>query len=172
MNENNSFDYTVTKKIEGKYLLYRTLMVMGYVFFGFTYFFGLFYAHLYPLMAFVVLLEWILVFLTWRYVSIEYKYETESGIIHFYNVYGGKSQKQIIEVKIKDFKDIGILDDEAFDLLSKENFDAVYSFIRSESDSADKYYATFEKDGARCVVYFIAPEQMLKILKFFNSAAR
>ena len=93
MNENNEFDYTVTKKPEGGYLVKRLLMILLYVVFGAVYFFGLALAHLYPLMAFIILLEWILVFFTWRFVSIEYRYETASGAICFYEVYGGKKKK-------------------------------------------------------------------------------
>ena len=83
MNENHEFDYTVAKCSEGLYKIKRILMIFGYIVFGAIYFFGLALAHLYPLMAFIVLIEWILVFFTWRDVSIEYKYETVSGGIRF-----------------------------------------------------------------------------------------
>ena len=98
MFENNSFEYTVSKKIEGKYLAYRILMIVGYVVFSATYFFGMFAAHFLPLMAFTPILTWMLIFFTWRYVSIEYRYETESGVIRFYNVYGGKKKKLMLEI--------------------------------------------------------------------------
>jgi hypothetical protein len=106
MNENNEFDYTITKKVEGKYRLIRFLMIAGYVLFGAVYFIGLAIAHLYPIMAFTPLLIWILVFFTWRYVSIEYRYETVSGGIKFYTVYGGKNKILILEKRIKDFDEI------------------------------------------------------------------
>ena len=92
MNENLEFDYTVTKKVEGRYLLDRLLMIFGYIVFGMIFFFGLYLAHLYQFIAFIILVEWIVVFFTWRYVSIEYRYETLSGGIKFYTVYGGKKK--------------------------------------------------------------------------------
>ena len=172
MNENSAFDYTVAKKVEGKYLLHRILMILGYIFFGSAYFFGLFLAHFYPLMAFVILIVWIMVFFTWRYVSIEYKYETESGIIRFYTVYGGKKKRLMLEKRIKDFKEISPCTEENLTRISAMQFDNAYRFVRSESFGSDDYFATFDLDGKNCIIYFEANEQAMKIFKFYNSSAR
>ena len=170
MNENNEFDYTVAKKVEGKYLLHRMLMIFGYVVFGAVYFFGMAIAHLYPLMAFIVLIEWILIFFTWRFVSIEYRYETVSGGIKFYNVFGGKKKKLLLEMRIKEFEEISPLDAESKARILGMGLDKSYSFARSENDDTDKYFAIFkDKDGKSCIVYFEATEQALKILRFYNS---
>ena len=163
MNENLEFEYTVTKKVEGKYLLQRILMVIGYAVFAGVFFFGLFLAHLYPLMAFVILVEWIVIFFTWRYVSIEYRYETISGGIKFFTIYGGRTKKEILSLRIKDFDEIGRLNDS----IDTNSFDKKYSFISSEKCS-DIYYATFFEDGKRCIVLFEAIDRSLKILKCYN----
>lgn len=172
MNENSAFDYTVAKKVEGKYLLHRILMIVGYVLLGSAYFFGLFLAHFYPLMAFVVLIVWITVFFTWRYVSIEYRYETESGMIRFYTVYGGKKKKLVLEKRIKEFIEISKCSEENLSRISAVEYNNVYRLVRSESFGPDDYFATFEHNGKNCIVYFEANEQALKILKFYNSSAR
>ena len=172
MNENSAFDYTVAKKVEGKYLLHRILMIVGYVLLGSAYFFGLFLAHFYPLMAFVVLIVWITVFFTWRYVSIEYRYETESGMIRFYTVYGGKKKKLVLEKRIKEFIEISKCSEDNLARISAAEFNNVYRLVRSESFGPDDYFATFELNGKNCIVYFEANEQALKILKFYNSSAR
>ena len=170
MNENNEFDYTVAKKPEGKYRLYRLLMIIGYVLFGLGYFIGLAIAHLYPIMAFTPLLVWILVFFTWRFVSIEYRYETVSGGIKFYTVYGGKKKKLAFDVRIKDFDEVSPLDSDAKARISGMSFDKSYNFARSENDDTDKYFATFkDNEGKSCIVYFEATEQALKIMRFYNS---
>ena len=169
MNENNEFDYTVAKKVEGKYRLYRILMVIGYVIFGGGYFVGMAIAHLYPIMAFTPLLLWIVIFSTWRYVSIEYRYETASGGIRFYTVYGGKKKKLILEKRIKDFEMIAPFDSEAVERISAMSIDKSYHLSRSESDDIDKFFATFkDNDGKDCIVYFEATEQSLKILRYYN----
>ena len=170
MNENNEFEYTVAKKVEGKYRLYRILMVFGYILFGAGYFFGLAIAHLYPIMAFTPLLEWILIFFTWRFVSIEYKYETVSGGIRFYKVLGGKKKKLLFEKRIKEFDEIAPVDEESKSVIAGKRFDKTYFLARSEKSDEDKYFATFQNEaGKSCIVYFEATEQALKILRFYNS---
>lgn len=169
MNENHEFDYTVTKCVEGSYRKKRILMILGYVVFGLVYFFGLAALHLYPLMAFVILLEWILVFFTWRYVSIEYKYETVSGGIRFYEVYGGKKKKMLLEKRIKEFEVIAPYVKEEAEILASEKFDERYFCARSENDLTDCFYATYESEKGRGIVIFEATSAALKILRFYNS---
>lgn len=165
MNEGYEFDYTVTKKAEGKYLLMRILMIIGYVVFGCVFFFGLFLLHLYQFMAFIVLVEWILVYFTWRFVSLEYRYETSSGHIKFFNVYGGKLKREILDLHIKSIKEIAPISE-----LAQQHADKrTYSFLSSERSSADVYYALFESsDGEECVVRFEATQKALKVLRFYN----
>ena len=167
MNENLEFEYTVAKKVEGKYLLNRILMILGYVVFGGAFFFGLFLAHLYPLMAFIILVEWIVVFFTWRYVSVEYRYETLSGGIKFFTVYGGKTKKEELSLRIKDFSELGAYTEE----IGALSFDKKYSFVSSENKQ-DVYYGIFtDGEGKNCIVLFEAIDRSLKILKFYNSNA-
>ena len=168
MNENHEFDYTVTKRSEGSYRIKRILMILGYVAFGAVYFFGLALAHLYPLMAFVILLEWILIFFTWRYVSIEYKYETVSGGIRFYEVYGGKKKKLLLEKRIKEFSSVEPYTAEAKAALDGETFSEKHICVRSEEDHTDCFYAIYDTEGGRGIVVFEATQAALKILRFYN----
>lgn len=170
MNEFHEFEYTVTKKSEGAYRIKRILMVGLYVLFGLVYFFGLALAHLYPLMALIIFFEWMLVFLTWRYVSIEYSYTLISGNMTFYTVYGGKKKKTMLEKRVKTFSEIRPLGENEKSELAKRRFSNVYSFIRSENEISDKYFAVFaEDDASESIVYFEATQQTLKILKYYNS---
>lgn len=168
MNENHEFDYTVAKRAEGTYLLKRILLIIAYVLFGAVYFFGLAAAHLYPLMAFVVLLEWILIFFTWRYVSIEYRYETASGGIRFYEVLGGKKKKLLFEKRIKDFSTISPYTDEARAALADADLVERHLCVRSEKDLTDCFYAIYDMDGSKGIVMFEATEAALKIMRFYN----
>lgn len=169
INESHEFDYTIRRKPEGKYLLCRILMIFGYVIFGATYFFGLAALHLYPLMAFIVLLEWIVVFFTWRFVSIEYKYETVSGGIRFYKVSGGKKKKLILEKRIKEFENITPYDDEAKAVLANEIFSEKHFLTRSLKDNADCFYAIYEAEGGKGLIVFEATQSALKTFRFYNS---
>lgn len=170
MTEFHEFDYTVTKKPEGQYRVKRMLMIGLYVVFGIVYFFGLAAIHLYPVMALIIFFEWMLVFLTWRYVSIEYKYSIISGNMTFYEVYGGKKEKILLEKKVKPFSEIRPLKETEKSELAVRKFEKTYSFVRSENEESDKYFATFTEDnGCESIVYFEATQQTLKILKYYNS---
>ena len=170
MTEFHEFEYTVTKKPEGTYRTKRILMIALYVAFGLVYFFGLASAHLYPLIALIIFFEWMLVFCTWKYVSIEYTYSLVSGNMTFYEVYGGKKKKVILEKRVKQFLEVRPLGDDEKAELSKRTFAKTYSFVRSQNEESDKYYAIFkEDDGSESIVYFEAIRQTLKILKYYNS---
>lgn len=168
MNEFNEYEYTVSQKSEGKWKRNRILMVLFYAVFGLVFFFGFFALHLYPLMALVILAEWILVFFTWGYVSLDYKITTGSGRIDFINIYGGRRQKIILEKNIRDFDIIAPLDGDAEERLKKTAFAKSYDFTSSVS-ATDRYYATFKDEtGKDCVVCFEATQKLLKILRYYN----
>ncbi len=168
MNENHEFDYTVSKRAEGSYKIKRILMILGYVAFGAIYFFGLAAAHLYPLMAFIVLLEWILIFFTWRYVSIEYRYETASGGIRFYEVLGGKKKRLLLEKRIKEFSAIAPYTEGVRASFADGDFVERHFCVRSTNDLTDCFYAIYDTEGGRGLVVFEATEAALKIMRFYN----
>lgn len=169
MNELSENFFTVTKKPEGTYKRNRIFMILGYIVFGLAYFFGLFAAHLYVLIAFIVLLEWILIFFTWRYVSIEYKYDIESSTVRFYEIYGGKKQKEKFEWHIKDFDTIAPLDDTVRSEIKNGVYKTVNIFL-SSTNSPDGYYATYiDKNGENGIVCFDGSQKTLKLFKYYNS---
>ena len=169
MSESIENFFTVTKKPEGKYRQKRILFVLGYIIFGLLYFFGLFAAHLYAFIAFIVLLEWILVFFTWRYVSIEYKYEIESSNVKFYVIYGSKSRKLILTRHIKDFDEIKPFDPAVKEEIKSRKYKAVNDFRSSES-SQDGYCATYtDESGSMSIVCFDGSQKTLKLFKYYNS---
>jgi len=166
MNENLEFEYTVTKKVEGRYLVNRLLMIAGYIIFAMVFFFGLFILHLYQFIAFIVLVEWILIYFTWRYVSIEYRYETLSGEIKFYTVYGGKKKKLLLRKRIKDFTEIKPFSEE----LAKREYSNEIFCLSGIKSNTDRYCAVYKDDnGLDAAVHFEATQKTLKILKFYNS---
>ena len=169
MSESVENFFTVTKKPEGKYKQKRILFVLGYIAFGLLYFFGLFTAHLYAFIAFIVLLEWILVFFTWRYVSVEYKYEIESSNVNFYVIYGGKSKKLMLTRHIKDFEEIKPLDNVVKEDIKNGKYTIVNDF-RSSDNSEDGYYAAYtDENGRTAIVCFDGSQKTLKLFKYYNS---
>ena len=170
MSDYNEYEYTVAQKPEGKWKRRRFLMVLGYVVFGLLFFFGFFALKLYPLMALVILAEWILVFFTWRYVSVEYKFYTASGKISFICIYGGRTKKTVLEMSVKDFESITPVSDASVLISDKGKYARVDIFVSSVS-SPDIYCGVYKNsDGVDCAVCFEATQKLLKIMKYYNPA--
>ena len=123
---------------------------------------------LWPLGMFTPLFTIILIFFTWRYVSVEHEYIIVSGTITFTEIYGGRSRRQKLECKIKDFEKIAPMTDEYKDIYAAKDITAVYDF-RGSTATPDAYFAAFRtKDGKKAVVYFEATAKALKIFQFYN----
>ncbi|NLW74526.1 MAG: hypothetical protein GX057_06515 [Clostridiales bacterium] len=170
MNEFTSYEFTVSQKYEGKYFWRRVALIAAYVFYVIAAFLiGAFARIVVPLLAFVPLSVWVLVFFTWRYVSVEYEYSIISGILTFTKIYGNRSRKKITEIRLKDASAIAPLDDR----LQKSRLEAwgaehVFSAL-SSSSAKDAYFITYVNDkNERCAFLFEATEKALKLCKYYN----
>ena len=123
-----------------------------------------------PLLAFVPLSLWIIVFFTWRYASVEYEYSIASGSFTYTTVWGGRSRKAVVEFKLKDCSLIAPLDDKYSERAEAYNAEKVYVGL-SDTASPSAYFATFEAGGKRCILYFEANAHALKVCRYYNSAA-
>ena len=89
MNEfANYYEYVVAAKVDGKLLRNRILLVIGYVLYAIVFMTLVFASKLLPLGAFVVVTTAIIVYLTWRYVDVEYEYTVVKGEMTFSKIYG------------------------------------------------------------------------------------
>ncbi len=164
-------NYGVKKKVEGKYILKRILLILGYLLFAVVYsviFLGPF-IKIPGVIAFLPLFIWILIFFTWRFVSIEYEYYILDGEFRMLEVYGSKSSRELCRVRVSAMKTIAPYRD-----ANKAAADAIDSANRIEAVSSmsapDIYYGIFAgDDGNDCVVFFEVAEKTLKVLKYYNS---
>lgn len=163
---NEVYEYTIDKKKEGGYKLARTLMVVFY----FAFFIGLFalvlYTKLYPTFAIAPILLWILILATWRFVSIEYKYTVESGVITLITVYGSKTRRVKNSFKIKEFSSLLPLD-AASGAIAEFNADITYNLLSSDKTPKDAYAVMTVKDGKRFVALIEAPTPSLKEILYY-----
>ncbi len=167
MNEFNTYEFVVAQKQEGKVKLFRILAVISYVLFFTAVAAALIILHLPWMVAVLPIVEWMLVFFTWRYLSVEYEYSMTSGTITFSYIYGGRSRKAALNATIKDFQEIAPLDDAAYARLEARGIQKEYRFVSSDS-APDVYYALLEEDGGLSVVLFEATQKALGILRFYN----
>lgn len=174
MNDNSHYtEYTVEQKSEGKYRTRRLLLVLAYIVYAIAFF--LFFTvgpiRIYPLIALLPVSLWMIVFFTWRYVSVEHEYTIASGTMTFADIYGGRSRKTMLEVKIKEMSEIAPLTEEARKKCSGAEFTQTYNFLSSQS-TPDAFYAICNQEGSKkIVIFFEATEKALKIMKFYNSSA-
>lgn len=167
--DSRSCEYTVNQKIEGKWRTRRVLLVLSYILFSIGYFAVCAAIRFYPLMCFTPLFLWMLVFFTWRYVSVAYRYEIVSGGWIFTRVMSDRFYKKMFTLKVKDAERIAPYGDR----LERSRIDAYGAekelWAASSKESPDLYFALFiDKDGKRTVLYFEATKRALQLLSFYN----
>ena len=170
MGENaasNFVNYGVKKKPEGKYGLKRTLFILMYILIPAA-IAGVFIAiKILPILATLPVFLWMLIFFTWRYVSVEYEYIILDGEFRMLKVYGSKSMRVLVSTRVSGMTAIA-----PYDHAHKAAADAVPAANRIEAVSSmsasDIYYAVFKEDNEDYVVFFEATEKTLKVLRYYN----
>ena len=178
MNEFNTYEFAVDQKIEGRWILARAGLIFLYV----SYALGLLILGfavkiIVPLLALIPITLWIIVFVTWRYVAVEYEYSITSGELTFSKIYGNRSRRRQLVIRLRDAVRIAPLDNGEY---SKQATDwrpeREYSAISSLS-APDIYYILFEfeeksrKEKRRAIFYFEATARALQICRFYNPSA-
>ena len=59
-----------------------------------------------PLLAFIPISLWILVYFTWRYTQVAYEYSFFGGVLKVNRLLGEKSRRTIAEIKIRDLDSV------------------------------------------------------------------
>ena len=165
MSEFNTFEFVVDERPEGKR---KALKFWGR--FGLIAFISawvivslctIFYLAVLPLAMLGVVLYF------WKIFNCELEYSMVSGQMTFSRIYGSRKRTKVLEVTIKDFREIAPRTAESDAKLKAQGVSKTYMFA-SHSTAEDQYYATFEEDGQLCVVYFEATEKTLKLLRYYN----
>ena len=168
-NEFSNFvNYAVKKKPEGKYKLHRILMILGYIMFGLIFVtVCLVFTKLPMLIAILPVLTWILVYFTWLWVNIEYEYMIIGGNLRMLEVYGSRYYRELCNVKISSFEQIAPYSGEYAD--KANSADIVRRIDASSSlSNPDIYYAIYNENGEKRVIFFDVAEKTLKLLKYYN----
>ncbi len=174
------YGYGVATKPEGKWILYRILLISVYV--------------LYPVLAIGAMMiikpelvfvgallavsDAILVFFTWRFVSFDHEYEVESGKVTYtvvHNAFNHRIKKPQMEFMLKECTAIAPLNNPEHPECAKQYEDykaeVVYNAL-SWSKAEDAYFALFTTaDGRRAAFLFQATGDMLKRCRWYNKEA-
>jgi len=173
MMEMDNFEYVDVQKKNGRVIRRKIALVSLYIIYALTFLIlGALTRLIAPLLAFIPLTIWMMVFATWRYTNIEYEYSISSGELTYSKIYGGRSRKTQLKVIIKDFESIWKLE-------SRESYDRAEMYkpknkyvAVSSLDDENVYFALFQnKKHEPCIFYFKANDKALKIMKYYNSHA-
>ena len=171
MNEfANYFEYAVEAKVEGKLLRNRILLIIGYILYAIVFMVLVFASKLLPLGAFVVVTTAIIVFFTWRYVDVEYEYTIVKGEMTFSKIFGRKSRRDFLKVRIQDMSCFAPYTGE-YKSLADNAVNKYYAV--SSMSSPDVYVGIFKepKTNETSVIFFEATAKCVKLAKFYNSTA-
>ena len=172
MNEFQTYEFTTRQKTYGMWIIKKLLLILLYITFVLTAFIVGFITRIFlPFLALVTLLTCVLIFFTWRYVSVEYEYSMTSGHITFSKIYGQRSRKCIFDVEIKSMSLIAPYTNEHIDKAIR--FAPTVEYNATSSPSADsQYFALFEDhNGKKAIFIFEATKRSLEIFRFYNPSS-
>ena len=108
--------------------------------------------------------------IAWQFVNVEYEIIMSSDTIELTVIYGKRFRKRLSSIPINSLGEVGLYDDAAYEKLCASSLKKNYICISSLS-APIIYYALFDEDGQRCVLYFEADERAIKHIKRQNPGA-
>ena len=166
--KDNVGDFTVKKKVEGKYkqkkILYFT--IFGVVMIALCAVLASFNPFV---IALVPVFGWIFWFFTHRYVDIQYSYAIEDGELIAVEIYGEKEDKLLLRTKMPN-----VLKTAPYEGEYKKEVDAMTDAVRIEvvgsfSDS-NIYCSIFcTEDGGKGLFFFNGADKTLRAFRYYNS---
>lgn len=175
LNEFSTYEFAVSQKGGGKRIAARVGLIFLYVsYVPAVLFLGMKFSIIAPLLAFIPLSLWVLIFVTWRYTCIDYEYSVTSGTLTFTKIYGNRSRRKVFEMQLREAVRIAPLED-AQEAERGTAWRPEREFLGISSLSApDVYFMLFELKGGksgekrRAIYYFEATAKMLSICRFYN----
>ena len=172
MNEFQTYEIISHQKCEGIWIFKRIALILLYVAYVVTLLTaGLVTRIIVPLLAFIPLTTWMLIFFTWRYTDVDYECSMTSGVLTFSKIFGSRSRKTVFEVSIKSISHIAPYVSDSKKRIDRYAPEEIYD-ARPSARSDRQYFALFEdKKGKKSLFLFEPDDKTLKILKFYNASA-
>ena len=163
----NYAEFSVTRKPDKEIKTKRFLFILLYaaVLGIFAYIF-LVLTQMAPVMAIVLIIEYIVFLATWHLSKIEYTYVVEKGNLHIYKLVGRLKAKEVVNVKVSENKGIAPTGDEDYAYML-EGVEATMDCSIGEG-SDDRYFAVFEIGGKKTAVYFNGATKLLQMLHYYG----
>ena len=167
------FEYDVAEANNKALKTKKLLFIVGYVLYGAIILgVGAMAKIILPLLCFIPLSLWIIVWLTWRYTQVEYEYSFFSGALTVNRILGNRWRKKMMEVRIQSFSavfPVTELNQSKIEAFAAENT----VFAASDKNATNLWVALWDdaESGKRKALYFEPNEKAIKILKYYNASA-
>ena len=168
MNEFETYEYVVKQENNGKTRLIKGLFVCGYALVVAIMMAVAVVSRLgAPIVALTPFGLALIIFLSWRYTSVEFEYSITSGEVTVSKIFGGRTRQELVSFHIRDCSMIAPANGSESAFCADETVTAL-----SAPNAPDSYFAAFEnEDGRKMLVYFEATQKALRICHFYNAAA-
>ena len=172
MGSGSAYEYVVAEKKTRAVILKRVALIISYIFWVILLIVvGMTIRLVAPLLAFIPLSLWVLVFLTWRLTQVEYELSFFSGKLTVCRILGGRSRKILATLTIKELAEVYPCRDEFVDKANAYRPDRTV-YAASDRSAPGLYAATWkDEEGRRCLLWFEPNEKALKILRYYNASA-
>lgn len=170
--QSNIADYTVSKKVEGKYKTQRILFwvvsivaILALILVGCIVnpFLGL------ALIVFSVMVIMALNYFLFRYLKIEYSYAIENSELICTEIYGNTADKLLLRIKTSSIERVIPYEGEYKAEVDRTGFERKTD-LRSTPNTDQAYCVLYRKDdGKKGVVFLEACNKTLKAFKYYNS---
>ena len=170
--QSNIADYTVSKKVEGKYKTQRILFwvvsivaILALILVGciINPFLGL------ALIVFSVMVIMALNYFLFRYLKIEYSYAIENSELICTEIYGTTADKLLLRIKTSSIERVIPYEGEYKAEVDRTGFEEKID-LRSTPNTDQAYCVLYRKDdGKKGVVFLEACNKTLKAFKYYNS---
>ena len=169
--------FSVEQKDEGKYLRNKILLIAMYIVAAIGIVVGLtawmkgIGVLIGVILGGVIVLK-VLKPLTWKYAKVDHRYEMQSGNWMFYLDYSERSIDYFYKRKIKEAEAIVPMTEENIEkYVTGKTFGKEYD-MRGSVKAEDAYIVLFpEEDGTKTLIKFVATNDALAVMKFYNAAA-
>jgi hypothetical protein len=163
--ENNTTELAYEQKCEGKWILFKLLLLALYVGYTVTYLYVIIKTGFFPLGALIPFTLWIIVYFTWRYTSPDYKYTIGAGTLTFSVSYGKKTHEKF-KIHLKDA--LAIAPRERIGTVLKETkIHKSFSALPSKSES-EVYAIAFKKETKVYILHLKVTRDTVKALYYYN----
>ena len=167
------FEYTVAEANNKALKTKKTLFIVAYVaYVAIVFGIGSMTKILLPFLCFIPLSLWFIIWMTWRYTQVEYEYSFFSGALTVNRIFGNRTRKKMLEIRIQNFSAIFPVKEETQSKI--EVFEAETTIFAASAADAENLWVAHWNDaesGKRCALYFEPNEKAVKILKYYNASA-